>query len=720
MLQKFERVFKQIDIYGQSIQLSFHKKNSYNTVFGGFISFAVLCSFIVSCWFFGKELYLKQNPSVIIQERSVNNPQRIDIRPDNLVIMMGIANNNAQYIYDPTIFSVNAVQQTQVYIQDPKTGKQTIQLVNQVKAIKQCSMSDIQIHELASYFQNLNYTALYCFDTEKDQVYFEGDFNQQAFSQLFVYFQKCQNSTSSQVICQPQEIIDKTLSLTKLSLFISDHIIDPLNFENPVSNRAISLYSVASSQFPQETDLFLTNYYIETDGGIFYQELKQQHTFVFASQTTTPLFGDPSILMKLNIRLQKFKENYMKRSYLKLADVVAQIGGLLKILILFGTIITNPISKLYYFKAIIDEIYQFQSTKKNVKLIPKNNQLSGNKMNETDLNQVKLPQNQQIKDSIIFQKNNDSENNFKKQIQIETPKVFLIFLNYFVHAFIPQCSWRIQDRNLLNKGIIKIQENFDILYIFNKLLEIDKMKSILFNQDQLNLFEYMPKPTINDESKKDETITTQNSQVENPVNPQDKDFQKSPKINLKQTKKKKKNSHQLRIKDETQMAKDAYEGLNNILNKKKLSKVDENLIKIIDPEFLLQVQQQKQSNLQDENELSNFSQIFKTHLVIQNPQGNIKKEIEQQYPSTGKNQSKFFQKNSINFILDQQPNLFEQTENEKQNQSQIKNPFLENSSHLQDSQYFINQNDISYQTNIQSIKKNDNKKFIRRKSSKSK
>ncbi|EAR86309.2 transmembrane protein, putative (macronuclear) [Tetrahymena thermophila SB210] len=757
MIKQIQRVLKQIDIYGQSIQLSFHKKNSYNTVFGGCISFIVLISFLVGCWFFGKELFLKKNPQVIMQERSVDNPKRIDVKPDNLIIMMGIANNNAQYIYDPTIFSVNAVQLTQVLIQDPHTGKQTVQLVNNTKTIKQCSMSDVKIPDLVSYFQNLNYTAMYCFDTQKDQVFFEGDFNQKAFSQLNIYFQKCQNSTSSQIICKSQEEIDKTLLLTKLSIFMSDHVIDPLNFENPVSNRAISLYSVASSQFPQETDLFLTNYYIDTDGGVFYQQLQQQQTFIFASQITTPLFGDPTILMKLNIRLQKFQENYMKRTYLKLADVVAQIGGLFKILILLGALITNPISKLYYFKAIIDEIYQFHSTKQNVKLIPKKQQVSI-QVSELDLNQQKSPLNKQKQDSTNLQKDKDQEN-YKKQVKMEAPQAILMqntiqtqsfelnpsqnyhqlekkktqiysnqniitqllmrvkyyfqnthniikyrFINYFFHAYLPQCGWKTQDRNLLNKGIIKIQENFDILYIFNKLLEIDKMKSILFNSDQLNLFEYMPKPTINDESVLEEINLIQNSHVVCAANnPQDEICSKSQNNIQKQTNKKKQKLKQLRHKDETQMAKDAYEGLNNILNKKKLSKVDENLIRIIDPEFLQQIQQQKQSNLQDENETSIMSSIFRPHLIIQSPLNNLKKEIDYQYPSSGKNQSKFFQKN---YQQDQQTSFFDQSP--FQQQSENKNDYLEKSSNLGDSQYFVNLNEA----NVQAIKNNDTKKFI--------
>ncbi len=36
----------------------------------------------------------------------------------------------------------------------------------------------------------------------------------------------------------------------------------------------------------------------------------------------------------------------------------------------------------------------------------------------------------------------------------------------------------------------------DIIFIINKMIEIDKLKMLLLNKEQLSLFEYIPKPTI--------------------------------------------------------------------------------------------------------------------------------------------------------------------------------------------------------------------------------
>lgn len=53
----------------------------------------------------------------------------------------------------------------------------------------------------------------------------------------------------------------------------------------------------------------------------------------------------------------------MQRRYQKIADIIAQIGGLLKLLTAFGAILSFPFSKLYLRKAIVDEIFNFDIDK---------------------------------------------------------------------------------------------------------------------------------------------------------------------------------------------------------------------------------------------------------------------------------------------------------------------------------------------------------------------
>jgi len=55
---------------------------------------------------------------------------------------------------------------------------------------------------------------------------------------------------------------------------------------------------------------------------------------------------------------------------------------------------------------------------------------------------------------------------------------------------------------ILNEGRKKIDERLDIFNIMKKLREIDKLKALLLDKDQLILFDNLPKPVIEPESRK--------------------------------------------------------------------------------------------------------------------------------------------------------------------------------------------------------------------------
>ena len=58
----------------------------------------------------------------------------------------------------------------------------------------------------------------------------------------------------------------------------------------------------------------------------------------------------------------------------------------------------------------------------------------------------------------------------------------------------------------------KVRERVDIVYILEKLVEIDKLKILLLNDDQLKLFDFLPKPTVkyNTEKYKEAPYTMAN------------------------------------------------------------------------------------------------------------------------------------------------------------------------------------------------------------------
>jgi hypothetical protein len=58
--------------------------------------------------------------------------------------------------------------------------------------------------------------------------------------------------------------------------------------------------------------------------------------------------------------------------------------------------------------------------------------------------------------------------------------------------------------NYIKAGMKRIEENLDIRYLVKKLMEVEKLKHIFLNEDQLKLFDLIPKPKIYLENQLDE------------------------------------------------------------------------------------------------------------------------------------------------------------------------------------------------------------------------
>jgi hypothetical protein len=48
----------------------------------------------------------------------------------------------------------------------------------------------------------------------------------------------------------------------------------------------------------------------------------------------------------------------------------------------------------------------------------------------------------------------------------------------------------------MDYGTKKIIQKLDVVFIIKKLIELDKLKSLILTSEQLKLFDYIPKPVI--------------------------------------------------------------------------------------------------------------------------------------------------------------------------------------------------------------------------------
>ncbi|EAR87344.2 transmembrane protein, putative (macronuclear) [Tetrahymena thermophila SB210] len=150
------------------------------------------------------------------------------------------------------------------------------------------------------------------------------------------------------------------------------------------------------------------------------------------------------------------------------------------------------------------------------------------------------------------------ESIFKKLMQKTTSHMSLGVFEYLKLLIWPFGKLK-EKKKVLDFSIDTLYYHLDVMYVVKKLLEVDKLKQILLDKDQLKLFEYIPKPTIT--SNYGFTEKEDDLQIDIDTQYQDK-------------------------RTELQKAQQAFNAYQNISNKEHQNLLDNRIIELLDPKLL--------------------------------------------------------------------------------------------------------------------------------------
>ena len=96
------------DYMGKDFKFNF-AGGSYKTLSGGIISMIQTLGFLILFWFFGKDLYNKKEPSVVVSNSMKNYYPEVSVKNTNFKFAFRYQDNNGRLINDPLLFSLNSV-----------------------------------------------------------------------------------------------------------------------------------------------------------------------------------------------------------------------------------------------------------------------------------------------------------------------------------------------------------------------------------------------------------------------------------------------------------------------------------------------------------------------------------------------------------------------------------------------------------------------------------
>ncbi len=381
----FCKFLLKLDIFGSELNFNIHGKSKYKTYIGALFTCASILSFIIIIVVLTKDILLRKHLQIIT---TINNQysKTETISTDNFVFAFGLQDINYTNYIDESIYILNASILDTFRNED---GSSEIKITN-LKVTK-CSLLNIKI--IPEYFKGVGMHNLYCLNEPNFTL--KGEFGEPNWRYLIFKFSKCQNSTENNFSCQSEEEIKKRLNRGYFGAFVTDIIVKNTDYKYPLSKFGKNLFTFFSCEYYQDLWVYLKKIQVVTDYGYFFEDKKIEEDIALDKYESTIDYREDINFYTVKIRMSTKVEVY-ERDYRKITEVIGNIGGLIKIILIFSKICVSYFNSLllkkyliqfFHFEDDLGESYLYRDIfTKNSSSISQNNNVSTNNNSNSNIN----------------------------------------------------------------------------------------------------------------------------------------------------------------------------------------------------------------------------------------------------------------------------------------------------------------------------------------------
>ncbi|KAL4470868.1 hypothetical protein ABPG72_016414 [Tetrahymena utriculariae] len=608
---KLKKTFQQIDIFGLNLAFRIAKEKNHKTWIGGIITVIISGLMLYQLQYLMQSLIQQESPSVVQQQNYVYQPELFSINPKTFSFAFGMQNSVGVHFQNETIYKIIGIQQENHRVFNQTTNNYDLITVFKEIKISQCTSDHFQIEDVRNYFLKLPFKNLYCISLEQSDLSIEGEFSALVFKQINLQVIEC-----TQKNCTDPQARQAILSNSRLAIYTSDNIVQVTNKDKPYQTVGKNLFWIYSTLLESEIRYQIINNYLFTDKGIVTTHNTTDRIVNYSSDRVQVYGKTTSRMFNFYIVYEKNKEIAYFRSYLKLNQALSQLGGIFNLFLIIGGLLSRPISQIELNRKLINKVFDFDDTQeitenlkknqqKNVDSpqnlpkqtqVPKKQQLSPQRQSQLqgDLNYGGLNKKKKERQKTIKNQADCNLNENQQNDQDKTKKK-LNFTDYIMSIFGFFQRKKANKSELIQISSDIIYNQIDVFNIINKLIEFEKLKNLLLNEEQLKLFDYLPKPKLNQKEIK--------SNIQNPQRRKSRysaSFRRNNTINSQMNEQIQQQSDFIisveKPKDEK--LQDAIQAFSTIQGRKK-SNLDLKLISMVNQNFmknynLFQIQNQSQ------------------------------------------------------------------------------------------------------------------------------
>ncbi|CAD8070680.1 unnamed protein product [Paramecium sonneborni] len=335
MLCKFLR---KIDMFGQPVSLKFNGHSKHQTEVGGIASIATIT--VVFLFFSSNILSFinKGELSAIVVNNFEEIPQFISLSGER-TLAVGFNNLSQSNYFNITL--------QQITIENQIITNQTLITIGKCKPEQFQLASDTS---LQTYFTD----HFLCLE-QNQQLYFGQNHSKKY--EVHLIISKCQNNQSS---CIPNQNLDG--QIFNVQLIFQNQVVNPMKLSDKYIQTFLDdTYSIkfVPNTLSKEQELLITQYDLNNDDSIIYEEFHQSQAFAIDSRDSKQIVNiDNDVFASFIFKKNKLKYT-VNRSYQKITDLLARLGGFLKISFFILGFVIQIYNRLQLYLILANKIYEF-------------------------------------------------------------------------------------------------------------------------------------------------------------------------------------------------------------------------------------------------------------------------------------------------------------------------------------------------------------------------
>ena len=340
--------FEYLDLLSPRITLFFKGHHTHTSVFSIILSIISYLSVTCLSIYFIYDYLVATNPSSFYYNRHINDTGKIDI---NSALFHFVSFDGLEPFDNK---SINIIGLANVYSVDydkkpnPENYDHWIYELcddDNYSEIEKEYLIQVHKRDKKSYcLSKLYNSTTKKLITKKDENFKYPYLNHGASHPLHefygIFIQKCVNNSLNKMQCYDNETIDKIVYTQKTySFFFEDKSVNVENYKNPLVPFLEEISGVLSTFTYVTNNLNFYPLSIQTNTGIMFDSLKIKNSFRFSTnEKLTYKSEETGLLGGVFFWIQNREEAY-DRSYKKIQDLVASLGGTAKIILIFANII---------------------------------------------------------------------------------------------------------------------------------------------------------------------------------------------------------------------------------------------------------------------------------------------------------------------------------------------------------------------------------------------